>query len=140
MGINIFFCYSTQNDTQNLIHNLVNELYDDLLTVENLHLWSFERNGKSGSDYVAEYLAAVRNCDYFILFGNSGAFQSEHVQIEIQTALQANKKIIPIIIEEAVIQLLNVYPIMQNQIPYFDPTSRDHFSLFHKILETMNIG
>ena len=41
MRIGVFLCYSTQNDTDNLIHNLVNELYDDLSTSENLHPLEF---------------------------------------------------------------------------------------------------
>jgi hypothetical protein len=69
---------------------------------EGYHIW-YDEGIEIGKDWPDELATAIQNCTQFIVYISGYSIKSEHVKDEIFYALNNNKKIVPIYLENTVL-------------------------------------
>ena len=92
MPYKVFISYSTK-DIEKLNH-VRNTLQESAIEV-----FAAEYNLDPGESLSETIIAAIRNCDIFILLWSTNSKESEWVPQEIGIAKSSNRKILPIVLE-----------------------------------------
>jgi len=134
----VFISYSTSGSEGKFVHDLVEQLYQDL-TVNGCQVWSFERESIGGTQFQNQYKQVVESSDYFILFCNTSARNSIYIEEEIKTALEHAKPIIQVLLDNT-----GPHPLLKKEnltpVPYNDERRRNRIYLLYHLLKAMEIA
>lgn len=106
MKKDIFISYSNDD----LSKETANRIYDNF-TKKGLNVWFNQKDLKPGVKWEDEIRKAIKNASYFIVIISNNTPEKENFNYELKNALKHNKKIIPVLTNDA----------FQNDIP--DPIS-----------------
>jgi hypothetical protein len=135
----VFLSYSASGDEGTFVHNVVEHLYQDL-TANGYEVWGYERKSTIGEDFREKYKQVIQESNFFVVFCNETARQSEYIKDEIKTAVDCIKtkaiKIIPVQLDKE-----NPHPLLDQlylpAIPYYDKERRNRVYLLHRLLTAM---
>jgi len=135
----VFLSYSVSGDEGMFVHNVVEHLYQDL-TANEYEVWGYERKSTLGEDFREKYRQVIQESNFFVVFCNEAARQSEYIKDEIKTAVDCIKtkaiKIIPVQLDKE-----NPHPLLDQlylpAIPYYDKERRNRVYLLHRLLTAM---
>ena len=133
----VFISYSTGGNEGSFVHDLVEQLYQDL-SANGCEVWSFERESVGGKNFQKRYKKAVETSDYFLLFCTDSARGSKYIVEEVETALANAKPIIQILIDNN-----GPHPLLKEEnlagIPYNDKNHRNRVYLLSHVLKAIGL-
>ena len=105
-----FISYSSKNQ-------LMADAFRNLLNSKGIDTWMAPGDIPAGSSYMKEINNALKNCSCLVLLLSNAAQGSEWVIKEVERAVNYHKNIIPIKIEEVILERvhINVYKPQKNQ-------------------------
>ena len=112
----IFISYSSKDAAfADVIINLLNQMH--------VAYWKAPEMIPAGSSYAKEIVSALRNCSFMLLILSANSQQSQWVEKEIDSAVNYNRRIIPLLIDDTPVNdvfrfyLNNVQMIYYKQDP-----------------------
>jgi len=108
MSKDIFISYA-RKDTR-IVNRTINELVK-----YGYEVWIDTRSIQGGALWQEDINKAIENCNIFLFFVSSHSIKSANVRHEFHLAVEKNKKIVPILLEETRIPEDMRYPIMEIQ-------------------------
>lgn len=131
----VFLSYSASGDEGSFVHNVVEQLYQDL-TAHGHRVWDYERHSVGANHFREAYKRNIQESDFFVVFCNASARSSEFIEEEIRTAINSAKKIIPVQLDQKPPHPL-LDPLELAAIPYYDRHRRNRVYLLHQVLKAM---
>lgn len=109
----------------------------EMMTSNEVNCWIDRNDSVAGLDYAASIVRAIKNSRVFILIISKSSINSRHVLNELNTAVSADRIIIPINIDQSPLSDAMEYYLGKTQWIDADPNSQDWYN---RLLESVRIA